>query len=717
MRVAAAAAARARAARRRAAARAAPRAAGLATGLDAAPPPPPGPVDAPPARVERWPVAVVGAGPTGLAAAALLGRYGVRCLVLERAPAFTRHPQAHFINHRSMELMRGLDGLAAEVAAAAPPLDEWRAFLYAGGMAAGGVLGRVDHFPGRAEPRDAALSPEPVAHLSQHRLLPRLAARAAAAPGVELRLGHVAGAPADAPGGRATLAVRPPGGAEPYAVDADFVIAADGARGGARAAFGIPLEGPGAMQHLINVHFSSPALGASLLESGRAAMLYFIFNADVIAVVVAHDLRRGEFVAQLPYFPPLQAPADFPPAACAALVRAAARAPLPDLDIRGVRAWTMAAGVAARYVSPGGGVLLAGDAAHVVPPAGALGMNTGLQDAHNLAWKLAAALRLRAGGRPAAAAALVASYGAERRPVAAANMELSVANFHEALGVASMLGLDYGAAGALAGARGSDAAAAAAPAPLRRALLAGAAALGRAAAGPAAALRRGALTALFERGETLRLQFPREDLGFVYRGAGAALALGPGDATAAAAAAAPAPRGAPFAPACAPGARLPHYALRPLRGAAGLDAPEAWPAPASSVDLAAAARGRLVLLLPAGPEAGTWVAAALAVGVRAALEVIPVVVAGDAAAGAAAPPAAAAVLDVAGAHARLCGAAGRPGGALLLRPDGHVGWSCAGLGAGGDAEAALAAAVEAVTTCGGDGGGAGSSDPGAAATA
>ena len=124
------------------------------------------------------------------------------------------------------------------------------------------------------------------------------------------------------------------------------------------------------------------------------------------------------------------------------------------VDVKSVRPWTMGSQVATAFgaaapsleqslaenSSSGGGVaaetprvFLAGDAAHSFPPAGGLGMNSGVQDAHNLAWKIAAA---RQGLAPNGGAGLLRSYGAERRPVARANAALSVRNFEETLRVA-----------------------------------------------------------------------------------------------------------------------------------------------------------------------------------------------------------------------------------------------------------------------------------------
>ena len=69
------------------------------------------------------------------------------------------------------------------------------------------------------------------------------------------------------------------------------MVAADGASSPVRSLVGVGLEGTPDMQHLINIHFTSASLASALRDSGNAAMLYFVFNPDVVAVVVAHDLR------------------------------------------------------------------------------------------------------------------------------------------------------------------------------------------------------------------------------------------------------------------------------------------------------------------------------------------------------------------------------------------------------------------------------------------
>jgi hypothetical protein len=112
--------------------------------------------------------------------------------------------------------------------------------------------------------------------------------------------------------------------------------------------------------------------------------------------------------------------ADYSHTVCADIVRRAMGTDAHPFTIRAVRTWTMTAQVAERYREQR--VFLVGDAAHRFPPTGGLGLNTGVQDAHNLAWKIAA---VEAGW---ANEALLDTYGVERRPVAQHNADVSLSN-------------------------------------------------------------------------------------------------------------------------------------------------------------------------------------------------------------------------------------------------------------------------------------------------
>ena len=530
------------------------------------------------------PVLIVGAGPVGLTLSALLSRFGVDHLVCERRARPSTHPQAHFVNNRTMEIFRPVLGLGASIARSQPPLEHWRRFVYCTGMARGVELGRVDHFDdgthdGTHDDDDRhhrEVSPASVAHFGQHRLVPALLQRAYALH-PRGRDGFITGAtltdvrtrsPA-APGatfgsrGRAPVTARlalagfnradDPSDST-MSVDANVLVAADGANSRVRDSLApARMTGTPTMQHLVNVHFTSRTLAARLRRDDRAAMLYFVFNPDVVAVVVAHDLRNGEFVAQIPYFPPHQSlERDFSRRQCAALVEAAANGggtmpgetKLDDLEVRSVRAWTMSAEVADRFVTGNSRVVLCGDAAHRFPPAGGFGMNTGIQDAHALAWRIATwravdaasstgrldeepgdSERARLGEDPdVVLARLMRSYERERRPVAVGNTRLSVANFDRVLEVPAALGLPPAAANVLVATVPSWL-------PFNSDVVRAGLAVGRAQCGsllvgdnPVGNARRAAVAEMCDRskggagaeGGTLRLQFPAEDLGFGY---------------------------------------------------------------------------------------------------------------------------------------------------------------------------------------------------------
>lgn len=185
------------------------------------------------------------------------------------------------------------------------------------------------------------------------------------------------------------------------------------------------------------------------------------FNQDVIGVLIAHDLNKGEWVFQIPFFPPQESlEADFAEAQCKALVaKILPRGRVPeddDVSILSVGQWRMGARVAKQY-DVHNRVFLVGDAAHQFPPAGGFGMNTGLQDAHNLAWKLALTIQNEQQSQEAsqvdashADATLLDSYQRERQLVAKINTQFALRNVERTMKIPTALNVSHNNAKLLA---------------------------------------------------------------------------------------------------------------------------------------------------------------------------------------------------------------------------------------------------------------------------
>ena len=224
------------------------------------------------------PVLIVGAGPVGLTLSALLSRFGVDHLVCERRARPSTHPQAHFVNNRTMEIFRPMLGLGASIARSQPPLEHWRRFVYCTGMARGVELGRVDHFDdgthdgtqGHDDRHHREVSPSAVAHYGQHRLVPALLQRAVALhprgrdgfiTGATLTRvvtrSHGASVPTVSSPVTARLSLAGFNRADDpsdstLSIDADVLVAADGANSKVRESCRVRMTGTPTMQHLVN---------------------------------------------------------------------------------------------------------------------------------------------------------------------------------------------------------------------------------------------------------------------------------------------------------------------------------------------------------------------------------------------------------------------------------------------------------------------------------
>lgn len=334
-------------------------------------------------------------------------RHGLTSMLVERHPGTSIFPKARLVSTRTMELVRAW-GIEDAVERAGLPRED--------SLAVGvGTSLTADDFQRQAAAilEDAPQSPTYAFICAQDKFEVILRGLAESSPDAEVRFGtKMTRLRQDDDG----VDIVIESGGEEHTVRAKYVVAADGSRSGVRAELGIGVDGPPPLGHMISIMFDADLV--QLLE-GRMCALYFLRSAIPCAVEAVDNQRR--WMIQTGYDPDEGgSEADFTPKFCVEVVRAAAGVPDLDVELVGVMPWLQQAITAQRFQD--GRVFLAGDAAHVSTPQGGFGMNCGIQDAHNLVWKLAAVIRGHAG------AALLDSYTAERHPIGERTVGESLTN-------------------------------------------------------------------------------------------------------------------------------------------------------------------------------------------------------------------------------------------------------------------------------------------------
>ncbi|TCW78789.1 hypothetical protein C5O80_31355 [Burkholderia sp. SRS-46] len=371
-------------------------------------------------------IAIVGAGPAGLATAILLRAKGIETTVFERSDSIAQLPQAHVVNTRTCEILREL-GLFEKMEAAASPEDKMLAVTWSSSLAGTrfGHLQLEGNTEQKAFRRDA--SPVRTLNMGQNVFCRVLLAHLESMGGA-VHFGHEV-LDAATEGEAGVLTIRDASGEQSRQVF-DYVLACDGAGSKVRRALGIDMIGPPSIAQFATCYFRGD-LNRYLGE--QTGPVHFIAGEDVPGIFVSFDLDRTW--ALMCAMPPNASRDDFNGEVMLELARRAIGDPDVELELISVGSWNMSAQVAAAFRK--GPYFLVGDAAHRFPPTGGLGLNTGVQDAHNLAWKLAHVVQGKAGS------ALLDTYALERPPVAARNCAHSVENFKKLIEVQQAIGAEF----------------------------------------------------------------------------------------------------------------------------------------------------------------------------------------------------------------------------------------------------------------------------------
>ena len=363
--------------------------------------------------MEKIPVLIVGGGPVGLALAGELGWRGIACMLIEQGDGAIVTPKMNEVNIRTMEVCRRW-GIADAVHACPFPPDYPLDVAFVTSLS-GYELGRIPRPPRMSEEQEPH-SPMRLQVCSQMWFDPIVQGFARTFPRVFFRYRtRLESFEASATGGTAEIVDIDSG--QRQRIEADYLVGCDGANSMVRRSLGIDLDGK-TLGHPVHLYFRAPNL---LERCGRQPTTFFVTVdphgawSNVRIIDPANAMWRLMVLDAGPGLTPEIVDRE------AYLLRAIGHS--IDVEWLGTSVWARRSVVAKRYAN--GRVFLAGDAVHQLSPTGALGMNTGIGDAVDLGWKLAAVLQGWGGE------CLLASYDAERRPIGTRNVGLTAEFYGE----------------------------------------------------------------------------------------------------------------------------------------------------------------------------------------------------------------------------------------------------------------------------------------------
>ncbi|OWW11301.1 FAD-dependent oxidoreductase [Bacillus anthracis] len=387
------------------------------------------------------PVLIVGGGLSGLASALFLAKHNIEYLLIERHPSTAIHPKAGGITFRTMELFREL-GLEQRIRSAGKTLENCRGRIAVHTIAEANqeelAQMRVNQYGNDEKLLQKIEEISPSKQTACYQIiLEEIMLQEAKKLSGELSFYHeVVSYEQNEHGVIATIRDRET--EKESVVHCDYVIAADGAKSKIREQLGISTEGRGTIGgYYMNIYFEADL---SEFIQGDAFGFSMVLHPEVLGALIPVDNER-RWIYHVSYDPLKgEQPEDFTIERCKQIIQTAIGSTNVESEIVSVLPWEATESTATKFQD--NRIFLVGDSAHIMPPTGGLGSNTGIQDAHNLAWKLAAVIKGKANPK------LLETYHEERYPVAklttdyassllfrAANREESSLNIMDGLAV------------------------------------------------------------------------------------------------------------------------------------------------------------------------------------------------------------------------------------------------------------------------------------------
>lgn len=373
------------------------------------------------------PILIVGAGSVGLSLASELGWRGVECLTVDRASGLNPHPRANAVASRTMEYYRRW-GIDRAIAATGLPNEMPARYLWVTTMF-GQIIHGID-LPSAKKVSDEkrggyargeqSWSPYLKTTTGQNEVEAVLLDFVRAQPSIDLRFDTELTEFQDQ-GDRVVCTLTDLKTGRPRTVTCRYLVACDGGRSTVRQALGTKLTGRASLASFISIYFRAP----DMIEKGKFG------NANIFFPL--HRNHRGfllnwDGIETFTYHLILPDGVDWHSVDPVQAVRTMAGRPHMPVEVISTQPWSAHALTAETY-RPSPNIFLAGDAAHLFTPTGGFGMNTGVSDAIDLAWRLQAALEGWAGPK------LLESYDIERRPIGIRNTSEAAHCFDELFSV------------------------------------------------------------------------------------------------------------------------------------------------------------------------------------------------------------------------------------------------------------------------------------------